>query len=418
MSLKKPGVYLLALISISLASPSVHADFGGHFEEAQNKAEKLSAEENRNGEAAADTLETAGTVKTVADWVGVSATAATIGTELYDWAFEDDEKLRELDAEYRAAIDAGNSSRAEEVLAELNRLNEKKKVVAKDQASTQKSLGTIQKVAGFANLGAATGSFASAIMGYNAANKLEEGKIGDGGKTRNAKKAAKGAANVALIYGAGEAVVGLASLHLAKKHNDRAKSLESLADDLESDLPTDVRMDIDALFDQAAVTKCGAGAEYRVLGTGGTVEEYDPDAPRVAGDAGTDDVLYNSIYNRVDCLSDPPVADSGDGTGTDGTTTNVVTSTDTDAGGTVVSGDEVISCSSEVFACPDGSFVGRVASNGCQFAACPNSSTTADATGATDGPSRELTTSGASRLQLDDVGAEIEQNQEDILQNF
>lgn len=408
---------ILFALSILFLSPAAHADFGGEFEEAENAAGKLQAKDNTGAVDATETLATAGTVKTVADWVGVTATVATIGTELYDWTIVDDDKLKELDAEYRAAIDAGNESRAEDVLREINTLNEKKAAVAKDQAGTQDSLATIQNVAGYANLGAATGSFVSAAMGYSAASDLRKGMKTD--KDANVKgskaaiKKAKSAANTALVYGAGEAAVGILSLHLAKRHKKRAESLESLADDLEGDLPTDVRMDIDALFDTAAVNKCGAGAEYRVLNTGGSVSDYDPDAPRVAGDSGNDDVLYSSVYNRIECITST-VADGGNGTTT--TTGGTTTGTDTDDGGTIVSGTDLISCTSDVQACPDGSFVGRDANNNCSFFACPSATTTAANT--TDGPNRELTSSGASRLQLDDVGAEIEQNQENILQNY
>ncbi len=400
-----------ALSLFLFSTPYAQADFTGAFEKAEKKAEELAPEENTNSKAAADTLETAGTVKTVSDWVGVTATAATIGTELYEWGFVDDEKLQELDSEYRVAVDAGNNERAEEVLAELTQLNEKKKMVAKDQASTQKSLGTIQKVAGFANLGAATGSIASAVMGYRAARKLEEGKISNSGETRKAKKAAKKAANRALVFGAGEAAVGLVSLNLSKKHKERADSLNSLADDLDSpspasnirpDLPSDVRMDIDELFDKVAVTKCGAGAEYRVLSPDSAVEGYDPEAPRVAGNANSNEVQYRATYNRIECLP-PTVVDADTDTGEDPAIINPP-----DGG--------MAFCTSDVFACPDGSFVGRDASNGCQFMSCPKSTTITDASNTTsttesgEVPRLPSLADEQEDLQMDGVGAEVEQN--------
>ncbi len=422
----------ILVTTIGLSNPAI-ADFSGEFEEAQNAAEgvaKLKAADNvsalnKNAETAADDLETAGTVKTVADWVGVTATAATIGTELYDWGFVDDEKVRELDAEYRAAIDAGNNIRAEAVLKELNAINEKKAVVAKDQAGTQESLQTIQNVAGFANLGAATGSFAAAFMGYEASSALRNGS--PDAKSKNAAKLAKDAANTSLLYGAGEAAAGLLSLHLAKKHGERADDLNSLADDVESDLPSDVRFDIDALFDQAAVTKCGSGAEYRVSNSAGATIEYDPNVARVAGQATSDETTYASVYNRIECLgttvagSDSGSSDGGTVTYSTPSTTDGSSSSTTSNGSLTAQTDDIgfVQCSSDVMACPDGSFVNRDPTNRCQFHSCASVARTADASGATvpDG-ARTLTSSGASRLQMDDVGAEIENGNVDVLKAY
>lgn len=429
--------------------------FSDDFEEAATAAGN--ANTNRNKDAAKEELETAGTIKTAADYVGAAATAGTIGAEIYDWVGDDaQKKVDDLNKQYRAAMAQGDKAKAQDILNQLKALGEQKRKVAKDGKDMQESIATIQTVAGVANLGAAAASGVAAYKGFGARSQLQEGCVrapaaapaagapqaSPGAAApavpctevldRTAIQKARGAAMNAVYYAAGEAAVGTASLMLAGKHRENANRLGSIADDPTSDIEGYAEQEL-ALFDRVALEKCGMDHSYELLAAGASVNKSKtlttPSGSVVRSVASTasDSVPseHREYFDRVRCIEPVPVDSSGGGT----TVTRVPSY-----------GDRI--CGQDLLRCSDGSFVGRDPAAACDFRSCPiprsltemgptvettgTANTTTPTSTTSDTGARSLAatntpvngSSGASRLRLDDVSAEVDRDREAILRQW
>jgi hypothetical protein len=462
----------MATIAFILASGSAFAGsfLDSSFDEAETKARDARGEEGtsmRNTRAveAADRLSTAGTVKTVADYVGMAATAGTIGAEGYAQFGTDDKKVKALNEQYQAALANGNKKRAEEILAELDEIKRLKQTAAKGQADIYTSAANIQRVAGVANLGAAAGSGVAAYMGYNAAGMLSEGACDGNGideptpasgnapsatprssnlmrcqsrnngdrRSRTAITKSRDAARTAIWYGVGEAVVGAGSLLLASKNDKNAADLQSLVDDPMAGFSSEKEA---VFYDQIAERKCGAGSKYELLGSPIELPPANTDSGvRVAtGGTASTTIAYNKYYERIACIKVPVPADGGGGGGGTVPTTP-------GGGGTLARTD--IQCTMEALRCWDGSYVARDPQLNCAFRACPLDTRSINATApvvtttpgttsttmttSTSGASRSLasateatnavSTTGASKAPISNIGVEVERDQNNILRN-
>lgn len=372
---------LLPILVLVLASATAHA--GSIIDKSFDDAHKAATEatQNKNHKEAADRLDTAGTVKTVADYTGLAATTATIGAEVYDWVAVNDKKLKELEAQYQAAVAAGNSNTAASLLRQIQAIKAERQKLAKGQASTQNTLATIQTVAGAANIGAGAASFYAAYEGYGAGSDLNKGKKGDDQRSAKAIQESRDAAKTALIYGAGEMAIGAGSIFLAQKHKKNAKNLKSLSEDPDAGLGT---AGTNSLYDQLAQKKCGAGAAYKLEKT-----STDPEA-------------------NVVCVNPTELASTS----------------------STSSGDRPdIFCTMDAMMCSDGSFVQRDVKLNCQFKACPATSAVnplpapspssepmrSITSGASRAPADEADSAGASRAPVSDMGSEVERDQAKIL---